>query len=461
VRWPHADRRRPTRTMAAVAIVATLLIAACGAKRPMPTAPVAPKFADFVFPEAPMDVASQAAVEHQQTGWQYLQTGDTRAADREFTAALKQSAAFYPAEAALGYSALARKDAAAAITHFDRALAKNARYAPALAGKGDALLSQNHPEQALRAFEGALAAEPNLPGLRSRVEVLKFRTAQQDVAAARKAADEGRVEDARRAYGDAIAASPESAFLYRELAAVDRKAGDAVSALTHAEQAVKLDPTDARSLVLTAQIYEEQHQWSKAADAYTAANTVEPADALTAKADEMRERAAFDSMPAEYKTIEQAPVITRAQLAALLGVHLENLLQRARGTSAPVITDTRGNWAAPWILSVARAGIMDVFPNHTFQPNAPVHRVDLAHAVSQALTRIAEENPRAATRWREARPHFSDVSPGHLSYPAAARAVSSGVMQTLDGGTFQLTRPVSGAEAVQAIGRLEALATSK
>src|SRR4029078_12039444 len=133
------------------------------------------------------------------------------------------------------------------------------------------------------------------------------------------------------------------------------------------------------------------------------------------------------------------PVITRAQLAALLGVHLENLLQRARGTSAPVITDTRGNWAAPWILSVARAGIMDVFPNHTFQPNAPVHRVDLAHAVSQALTRIAEENPKAATRWREARPHFSDVGPGHLSYPAAARAVSPGVMQTLDGGTFQLT----------------------
>jgi hypothetical protein len=34
-------------------------------------------------------------------------------------------------------------------------------------------------------------------------------------------------------------------------------------------------------------------------------------------------------------------------------------------------------------------------------------------------------------------------------------------MQTLDGDTFQLARPVSGAEAIQTIDRLEALASSK
>ena len=34
----------------------------------------------------------------------------------------------------------------------------------------------------------------------------------------------------------------------------------------------------------------------------------------------------------------------------------------------------RGNWAAPWIMAVARAGLMEVYPNHTFQPNAIVRR---------------------------------------------------------------------------------------
>jgi hypothetical protein len=53
------------------------------------------------------------------------------------------------------------------------------------------------------------------------------------------------------------------------------------------------------------------------------------------------------------------------------------------------------------------------------------------------------------------------VSPAHLSYPAVARAIASGVMDTLEGGTFQLNRPVSGAEAMQVVDRLEALAATK
>ncbi len=451
------------RTFAAGSILLAMyvLIGGCAPKSVAPPTPTTPKFPDFVFPDAPANAGPAAAMDHQHAGWQFLQGGDTRAAEREFNAALKQSPDFYPAEAALGYSALARKDASGAIGHFDRALARNASYAPALAGKGDALLSQNHLEPALRAFEGALTADPGLQALRSRVDVLKFRSAQQDVAGARKAAEEGRLDEARRAYQEAIAASPQSAFLYRELAAVDRKAGDAAAALTHAEQAVTLDPTDAHSLVLMAEVYEQQHQWTKAADAYAAANALDPSDALNAKADELRERAAFESMPDEYKTIAQAATITRAQLAALLGVRLEDLLRRARAASAPVITDTRSNWAAPWILSVARAGVMDVFPNHTFQPGALVRRGDLAHAVSQVLAHIAAEKPKLAEKWRDARPRFADLSPSHLAYPAAARAVSSGVMQTLDGGTFQLTRPVTGAEAVQVVDRLEALAAGK
>ena len=122
------------------------------------------------------------------------------------------------------------------------------------------------------------------------------------------------------------------------------------------------------------------------------------------------------------------------------------------------MTDVRGNWAAPWILAVTRAQVMEPFPNHTFQPGGTVRRVDLAQAVSRVLTLIAAEKPKLASRWRDSRPRFSDVAPGHLQYPAAARAVSSGVMSPADGDAFQLARPVTGAEAVDAVGKLAALA---
>jgi hypothetical protein len=101
---------------------------------------------------------------------------------------------------------------------------------------------------------------------------------------------------------------------------------------------------------------------------------------------------------------------------------------------------------------------MEPFPNHTFQPNTIVSRGDLAQAVSRVLSLIGAEKPRLAVRWRDPRPKFTDVGPSHLMYPAAARAVSSGVMTPLEGDTFQLTRPATGPEARDAVSKLEVLA---
>lgn len=410
-----------------------------------------------MFPAGPASLATPEIWERHRTSWTTLQAGDARAAERGFTAVIKEAPGFYPATAGLGYAALARKDAQGALGHFDRALSANSAYAPALAGRGEALLISGRLDAALEAFQAALAAEPGLTALRSRVDVLKFRGVQQHIESARKAGDAGRSEDARREYLAAIAASPQSAFLYRELAVVERRAGDVASALVHAEQAVALDAADTRALTLIAEIREANGEWAKAAEAYAAVYAVEPSDALAARIDAMREKAAFEALPEEYRNIEAAPAITRAQLAALLGVRLEDLIRRSRSANVAVMTDVRGSWAAPWILAGARARIIEPFPNHTFQPGGVVRRVDLAQAVSRVLTIIAAEKPRLAERWRDARPRFSDVSPGHLNYPAAARAVSAGVMSP-DGDAFRLARQVTGAEAADAVSKLAALA---
>jgi tetratricopeptide (TPR) repeat protein len=450
-------RRHHSLPLAGLLILLAVL-GAC-AKKPaaLPTVPGAPRFADFVFPEGPQALAAPAVWDRHRASWAALQTGDARAAERGFTGLLKEAPGFYPAAAGLGYAALARKDTQGALAHFDRVLTANPGYAPALAGRGEALLVSGRLDAALEAFQAALAADPALTALRSRVDVLKFRGVQLHIESARKAADAGKAEDARREYLAAIAASPQSAFLYRELAVVERKAGDVASALVHAEQAVALDPSDVRALTLIAEVREANGEWGKAADAYAAVQAVEPSDAISARIDSMREKAAFEALPEEYRNIESSPTINRGQLAALLGVRLEDLIRRSRPANAAVMTDLRGNWAAPWILSVTRARIMEPFANHTFQPGGPVRRVDLAQAVSRVLSLIAIEKPRLASRWRDPRPRFSDVGPGHLNYPAAARAVSAGIMTPVEGESFQLTRPVTGAEAADAVSKLAAL----
>src|SRR5215208_3953243 len=218
--------------LAAAALVLISLAAGCAPKTaPLPPAPGAPKFPEFIFPAPPSSLATPAVAANHTVGWQWLQAGDVRAAERSFTAVLKQAPGFYPSEAGLGYVALARKDNKEAAAHFDRALTANAGYAPALAGRGEALLTVGDREKALASFEAAVAADPALSALRSRIEVLRFRGLQEDVDAARKAAEAGRLGDAHALYLRTMAASPDSPFLYRELAIVERREGNLAGAL--------------------------------------------------------------------------------------------------------------------------------------------------------------------------------------------------------------------------------------
>ncbi len=86
-----------------------------------------------------------------------------------------------------------------------------------------------------------------------------------------------------------------------------------------------------------------------------------------------------------------------------------------------------------------------------------MRRGDLALTVSRVLSLIEALKPEVGKKWQGARVTANDVAPAHLSYPAVSVAVASGVMP-LAGGNFELLRVVTGAEAIDVIGRLEAIA---
>jgi tetratricopeptide (TPR) repeat protein len=441
-------------------LAALVFLSACAPK--MVPAPVvtAPKFPEFTQPAVPPALADGPAASSASRGWAFLQAGDFRTAEREFAAALKAQPAFYPAETSLGYLELARKDARAALPHFDRAIDLNGRHddVSAYLGRAAALLALNREGDALGAFEAALAADPSQTELARRIEVLKFRNAEQGLARAREAARGGRLDEAAQAYTAAIASSPDSAFLYRELAGVERQKGDAAAALEHFQKAAALDPGDAKTLGQIGELLEAGGDFEAAAKAYADALAIEPSADLEKRLDDVRAKTALAQMPAEYRAIDQAAQITRGDLAALIGIRLGAIVSSGRRADAALITDVRNHWAATWIMSVARAGVMEPFANHAFQPRTVVHRTDLAQAVARLLARIASQNPARAKAWDGARLKFGDLSPSHLAYPAASVAVASGVMKTLPDNSFQPSKAVTGAEAIEAIARIETLA---
>ena len=166
-----------------------------------------------------------------------------------------------------------------------------------------------------------------------------------------------------------------------------------------------------------AEIYEALGDYPKAAEAYGAAAAIEPSESLDARLDELRERAAFAAMPAEYKAIRGSPTVTRAQLAALFGVRLDDLLRRARRANAVVMTDTRGQLGRavdPVCVACRPDGAVS-------QPYVPAERLGTTgRSRTSRLARAGAPRRRqsqAGASWRNARGRFPDSAPGTSQLP--------------------------------------------
>ncbi len=429
-----------------------------GCTRPVaPPVVTTPHYPDYIFPTLSQPDPRQAEfLREHDAAWRWFQAGDLARAETEFLAVLKRSPQFYPSETALGYVNLARKDFEPAIERFDRVLQANPGYVPALVGRGETLLALLRESEALVAFESAIQVDPELQTIARRVEVLRARAQQQNVAAARAAAQANRLDEAAQLYEKAIAASPDSAFLVRDLAEVEAKQGKTDQALARYRRVVEMDPSDVASRIRIGEMLDARGDLQGARQMYVEANDLEPTAELRRRLAAIAARLAYLKLPAEYRAIPEYSSITRGDLASLIGIRLSAVLQRAPD-QAVVITDARNHWASEWIMATARAGVMEPYENHTFQPRNIVRRSDLAQAVARMLKIIAAGRPQLLKEWQGRVQKMGDVGVSNLHYADASLSVAAGIIPLLDGGSFQLSRSVSGAEAIDAIGRIERL----
>ena len=434
-----------------IVLLCGCVLASCATRLPVVTTPAYPT---YPFPTVPEELlGTRAATEHERA-WLFLQAGDLDEATRLFAATLQAQPDFHPSGAGLGFVELARREADEAVAWFDRALTLSPAYLPALLGRGEALLVSDRVDEAIVSFQAALGADPSLIGLRQRVAELRFTALMDQVALARAASEAGRDADARAAYERVIAASPESSFLYVELADVERRQADTDAALGHLERAVALEPNVGAAWVMMSDIYVARGELERAEQALLRADAVEPGEDIARRLASLEARRREASFPPEYREIETADAITRGQLAALIGARFETLLAEAAASRTAIITDARDHWAYDWVISVARAGVMEADSNYMFQPERVVSRADLAQIVVRLLRLPADGrvSPTAGSR-----ASFSDLGPGHLSYSAASEAVGTGVLQPLEQNTFQPGRAVAGTEAMTTLGRLGGL----
>lgn len=425
------------RGRAAALAVAGALAASCA---PAPTPPAPPESAEYLFPSwAPGDLRpDQERAIHK--AWRALVIGETEAAEKELQKVLRRDPGLVPALTALATTRLAMGRIAEAGRGFEGVLARRPDYLPALAGAAAAAQRAGDIEESLRLYQRAQSLAPDEPLVRRRLADLRLQVTEKRVAGARSALQAGRAEQAVAEYRAALAAAPEVAGLRLELAEVLAGRGDRVGAL----EVLEGDPTEDRQVLLhIGQLRAEMGEHAPALEAYRRVLARDPRDEEALRlSQQVRQAMELLEMPEEYRAIASSPRITRADLAALLAVKV-TALSRAKAGTPKVAIDISGSWAREHIIKALGFDLMDVYPNHTFQPAATVRRGEVARAVARALDLL--KWPPAPT------PALADMTAGNLYYAAAARVVAAGLMDLSPTGAFEAWKPVSGQEATDVV----------
>ncbi len=425
------------RASALLALLAGALVLAACAKR---IAPPLPEGEEYVYPAPQAGELPQADAAALQLAWREVLAGDTASAIKRYDKLLRRQPESLAARSGLGYARLRAGQVAAASEAFSATLARRPQDVPALVGMGALAVRRGDLEQAVDLYRRAAGVAPDDVVVRKRLAALKLQVTERRMAEAEAALERGDSEAAALAYTAALAAAPEVTGVRLALAQVLAGRDDRKSAVAVLEADLS---GDRQVLLELGRLLCEEQEFARALDVYTRLLAHGPGDEA-ARAGQRRAREGLEAlaMPLEYRAIPEAARVTRADLAALVAVRVP-ALRRAGAGEPRVAVDISGSWARDQVARVLALGIMDVYPNHTFQPGAIVRRVDLARAAARTLDVLRV--PRGAS------PPPSDMSRAHLDFAVVERVLAAGLMGLTPAGAFEPWRPVSGQEAVEVV----------
>lgn len=382
-------------------------------------------------------------------GWRALTLDDLQTAHRQFESLARKKRDAASVDAALGYLELRQGDWASAEEHFFGAIRKEPRSTAALAGLAQAALATNRDPVSLERLQALERVAPDHPVVVRYLPPLKLRLAELKLQQARRLREQQSYREAAALYKEALAVAPEASGLQAEVAEVELLSGDAEAAVRLAAIALETEGANGSLLALYGDALIALGRLEPAVEAYTQARALLPGDSAVAeRLSRARAELERQSMPPEYFAIEKAERLTREQLAALLAVKLHDTLQSAPRRANVIATDFSGSWARDYIQQVVAVGLLNVFPNHTFQPQAFVRRSELAVAFRAALETLSP--PPAAPP----EPTLADVPRDHVNYEAVAQAVALGLLPVDTSDRFEPLRFVSGQEAIEAVDAL-------
>lgn len=387
-------------------------------------------------------------------GYAAYQKGDQIQARKQFQKRLESSREYYPAYLAIAYTYLAEDNMNSAERYVEKALELAPDYPQAHYARAYLLEARQEYDASLDELDTVLRLNPDYPSAQQQHNIVRLKATELHLMEARRLAATD-PEQALAHYKRVEGLASEIPELPLETARLLVRQGNCAEAVPYLRTAVERMPDETAPRALLADCLAELGELEETLRAYQELAALDPRNhTLMQKIKAVEKTIAARKLPEEYQAIPTASQATRAQLAALLVVELD-FLEQFQAPGSEIIPDILDNWAQNYIRKVVDLGIMDLYPNRTFQPQQALTRVELAKAASRLLEILEAAGIKP--------PAYEPVSipdlPGsNIYYSMVSKALSSGAISLDADGRFHPSRAVSGAEILSMVNRLKTFA---
>jgi Tfp pilus assembly protein PilF len=427
-----------------IVLVGLALVAAWSCATVPPAAPPA-----FYVEDMPNDQASKLRLDDRiaaEDAWDALRTGRPEIARKYL---MKLGTANPIREAGLAYADLLSGNLPEAEARFQSSIAGTPGMIPSRVGLAQIYESRRDRDKTFNEYREILKLVPDHRWAKPRFEALRDDLVRESTAAARAALASGNRETAKREFQKVLFYAPEMASVHLELARLYRQDKDNEQALLHYREAMAAGTEDKSVLREYADFLAETGELGLSLEILEKLAEAQPKDTATAKrVEELRSKLGVYEIPSQYDAIPALDIITREDLAALIGVKFESYLD-APPTRTEILVDISLSWAQRYIVKVASLEIMGAYDNHTFQPRRIINRAELAEAAVRLIGVLQKRGARFVPLVETRRIQIADVSPDNLYCDAVTKALGYEIMTLTPERRFEPDRTVSGEEAIR------------
>lgn len=378
--------------------------------------------------------------------WKNLKTGH---ADRAVKILAKLGAGSPLYLAGMGYANYVRQEKQRAEDFFLASLREYPEQVLSRLGLAQLYLESGRDEQAFSECRKVLNIEPEHPWAKPQFENIKQRKTTEMLDTAQDLVNSDDLEAGKAAFLKVLFYSPESTEAHLALAGIYNQQAKPDNALIHIKAAYDNNPLDEAILETYGDILFASKENAKSLDIYEKLLELDPEHKIAQeRIESLKNRLGIFELPSQYDSISISEAVTKEQMAALMSVKFKNILVLPT-SKPPIIIDISTSWAAKFILQIASLNILDIYPNHTFQPNKIITRAEMAETISRLLNHLQKQGHRFIQQIPPNRINISDVSPDNYYYNPILLMVSYDLMSLAPGKTFNPDRPVPGQEVIR------------